>query len=250
MLYKFLKYKIMKRLGKKLKAIFMIASIVATITPSVMAQESDTAKTSSIDFTTNVDLYSRYIWRGAQIGTNASIQPTVKMICKNFTLGYWGAYQFDGALPETDLYASYTLPKGFGITVTDYFISAADGALGDYFEYDEKSTLHTIEGSLSFTGPEKFPISALLGYNFHGIDAYKGSMYGEISYPIKNVTLILGAGNEMYTGKTESDWGIVNAGIKVVKNIKITNDFTLPLTGQLMLNPYTNKLYYAIGFSF
>ena len=78
----------MKRLGKKLKAIFMVASIVATITPSVMAQESDSAKTSCIDFTTNVDLYSRYIWRGAQIGTNASIQPTVKMICKNFILNF------------------------------------------------------------------------------------------------------------------------------------------------------------------
>ena len=239
------------KLKTRIKATLLVAGIVLFASHFVKAQDVDTTKKSKVDFTANVDVYSRYIWRGAQIGTSPSIQPTMKMVVYDkLTLGYWGAYQFDGIYPESDLYVSYALPKGFGVTFTDYFISGNDLAIGDYFEFNDTVTLHTMEGSLTYTGPEKFPLSLLFGYNFYGTDAYVGSMYAEASYPIKNLTLIVGAGNEVYTGKTESDWGIVNVGAKIVKTIKITKDFSLPVTGQLMLNPNSKKLYYAIGISF
>jgi len=232
----------------KIKVVLVITSIIIGMT-NVYAQGIDSTK-SNIEFTPNVDIYSRFLWRGMQLSTSPSIQPTVKMVNSKLTLGYWGTYQFDGATPETDLYVSYSLPKGFGVTITDYFVSASDVTIGDYFDIDKATTFHVMEGALTYTGSEKFPISLLYGYNFYGTAAYKGSMYAEASYPIKNLTVILGAGNEIYTGKTESDWAIVNAGVKVVKTIKVTNDFSIPLTGQLMLNPYAQKLFYTIGFSF
>jgi len=238
----------MKKLRTNLKAIVIIASVIAMVRPVANAQ-SDTTKKSCVDFITNVDLYSRYLWRGAQYGNGPAIQPTLKMTCKNFTLGAWGSLQADGQFPETDLFVSYTLPKGFTLTVNDYFVSVAEPTTGNYFEYDENLTSHVLEGALAYTGPEKFPISVSVGYNFYAITGAKDAIYSEISYPIKNLTLYVGAGNKpFYAGK--EDFAVISTGVKITKSIEITDKFSLPVTGQIMINPNTKNIYYAVGFSF
>lgn len=234
----------MRKFSKKMCTVF---AMMGVLTISSASYSQDSTKTS-VDFVAGVDIYSRYIWRGAQIGSLPSIQPSLKMVCGNLTIGTWGAYQFDAVYPECDIYASYSLPAGFGISVTDYYISPSDANLFSYFDYSSDTTAHTFEGSLSFTGPEKFPISALFGYNFMGIDGYEGAMYGELSYPVKNFSFIVGAGNKVYSGK--DDFALVNVGAKVVKNIEITDKFTLPVTVQLMVNPETKKTMFAVGLTF
>ena len=244
-----------------MKAIIIIASVIAMVRPMANAQ-TDTTKKAQIEFTTNVDLYSRYLWRGMQNGNAPAIQPTLKLTYKNFSLGSWGSYQFDGILPETDLFATYTLPKGFAVTINDYFVSPSESSIGNYVDYDV-SGLHQIEGCLTYTGPEKLPLSVTLGYTFHGakfsdsVDAsgkqpaianMNESFYGELGYTVKNFTLILGGGNKYYAGK--KNFAVVNIGAKIVKNVEVTDKFTLPITGQIMFNPNTKHIYYTVGFSF
>jgi hypothetical protein len=251
----------MKKLRTNLKAIVIIASVIAMVRPIANAQDS-TKK--SVDFTTNVDLYSRYLWRGMQNGNAPAIQPTIKMTYKNFSFGAWGSVQASDlsnvSLPETDLFATYTLPKGFSITVNDYFVSADEANLGNYFEYDQKSvnSLHQIEGVLAFAGLEKFPLSASVGYTFYGQKwtatapaNMNGSIYAELDYQVKNLTIIAAGGNKYYTTSTvKEDFVPVNIGVKVVQKTVITDKFTLPITGQIMINPNTKHIYYTVGFSF
>ena len=252
----------MKKLGLKMKAIVIVASVILMVRPLANAQ-TDSTKKSSIDFTTNVDIYSRYLWRGMQNGNSPAIQPTIKLTYKNFSFGAWGSVQASDAantsLPETDLFASYTLPLGFSITFNDYFVSADEAHLGNYLEYNpDKGSYHQIEGCIGYTGPTKFPISVLVGYTFHGAEwsstssaNMNKSIYAELSYPIKNLTLIVGGGNKYYTTtKAKEDFTAVNVGAKIVKSLVITDKFTLPITGQIMLNPNTKCMYYTVGFSF
>lgn len=246
----------MKKLGLKMKAIGIIASVILMVRPLANAQ-TDSTKKSTIDFTTGVDLYSRYLWRGAQIGTAPAIQPTIKATFKNLTIGAWGSAQFDGTFPETDLFVTYVLPLGLSITVNDYFISPTDGTLGDFSEYDpDRGSYHQIEGCLGYTGPEKFPISALIGYTFYGAEWSKTattnmntSLYAELSYPVKKITFILGAGNKYYTYSDKEDFSLINVGAKVVKTIEVTDKFSLPVIGQLMYNPTTKCMLYTVGIS-
>jgi hypothetical protein len=44
--------------------------------------------------------------------------------------------------------------------------------------------------------------------------------------------------------------GVVNLGVTFSKTIKISDSFELPLTGSLITNPLTNKIYYVVGISF
>jgi hypothetical protein len=240
-----------------MRAIVIIASVILMVRPLANAQ-TDTTKKSIVDFTTNVDIYSRYLWRGFQNGNAPAFQPTFKMTIKNFSIGAWGSLQFSDvpgrSVPETDLFASYTLPKGFSITVNDYFISADEQSLGDFSDYSDKG-LHQIEGYLTWAGPEKFPLSINFGYSFMGakysaasVGNMNGSFFTELDYAIKNLTIVVAGGNKYYTQKDA--YNLVNVGFKIVKNAVITDKFTLPITGQLMYNPNTKHIYYTVGFSF
>jgi len=242
---------------KAFKKLVVIGSVTSALCLGVIPSFAQDSTKTELDFVASVDLYSRYLWRGAQTGTSPSIQPTAKMVYGNFTLGYWGAYQFDGSYPEVDLYASYTLPKGFGVTVTDYFISASDASLSDYLEYNkDRGSAHVLEGVLTYAGPSKFPLSATVGYSFYGVEwndstnvaCLPGSLYGELGYTIKNFTLIVGGGNKYYAGK--KDFAVVNVGAKIVRNIEITDKFTLPVTALIMINPNSKKSMLAVGFTF
>jgi hypothetical protein len=243
-----------------MKAIAIIASVILMVRPLANAQ-TDTTKKSIVDFTTGVDIYSRYLWRGFQNGNAPAFQPTFKMTIKNFQLGAWGSVQASdlggvSSVPETDLFATYTLPKGFSITFNDYFVSPNEFSVGNYSDYS-KNSYHQIEGYLTWAGPEKFPLTINVGYSFYGasfdttaaaIGNMKGSIFTELDYAIKNLTIVVAGGNKYYTQK--EDYNLVNVGFKIVKNVVITDKFTLPITGQLMYNPNTKQMHYAVGFSF
>lgn len=245
------------RILQKTKAMIVVAGALLLTGFEVAAQ--DTTK-SVVDFSVGADLYSRYLWRGFQNGHAPAIQPTLKATYKNLSVGAWGSVQFSdlpgGSLPETDLFATYTLPKGFSITVNDYFISADEYTFGKFSDYS-KTGLHQLEGYLSWAGTKKLPLTLSVGYSFYGAKYstsakanMAGSFYTELDYAIKNLTVVVAGGDKYYTQTIKDDYSIVNVGFKIVKNVVITDKFTLPITGQIMYNPNSTHLYYTVGFSF
>lgn len=226
----------------------LITTGVAILASSLLFQVSAQEDSSKFEISTNVDIYSRYVWRGAQIGNAPTIQPMASITYKGLTLGSWNAYQLDGAFPEFDLYATVALPAGFSLTATDYFVSAADGALSDYFDYDTATSAHVIEGSLKYEC-SKLPITALVGYNITGLGTYKNAAYAELQYAFDNgISLMLGAGNEVYSSNNE--FKVVNVGVTFKREIEVTSSLSVPLTVQLVLNPDTKKTFATVGFSF
>ncbi len=187
-----------------------------------------------------VDLMSRYVWRGTDFGGSPSIQPSIELSTGGFVLGAWGAYttNLPGA-QEADLYTGYSFGDIFGLTLTDYYFPMDDMS-DDYFDYDANHSLE-ISGTLTL---DKF--SLLAGKFFAGADDQ--SLYFEAGYDFGPVNAFIGAGDEVYT--TDGDFDLVNIGIGTSKEIKLTDYFSLPMSGSLILNPDSKSLFMVVGISF
>jgi hypothetical protein len=48
---------------------------------------------------------------------------------------------------------------------------------------------------------------------------------------------------------SDAEIAVCNLGIGTSKTIKITDSFSIPVTGQVVLNPEKEQLYMVVGFS-
>ncbi len=230
----------MKRITSFL--VLLIANIMLlTTTIQVKAQEEE--KSSPIDI--GVDLMSRYVWRGTDYGSSPSIQPYLELGLGGFALGVWGAYTTNlPGVQELDLYATYTFSDVVTIGITDYF--SPDEIFGyDYYEYRVDSSAHVFEGMASFNGLENLPLTFMVGHNF--ANDSQNSTYLELGYSFSILDIFLGTGNGIYT--TDGKFNVVNLGITVSKDIKITEKFSLPISASFITNPQAKKIHFVFGIS-
>lgn len=186
-------------------------------------------------WTTGVDLYSSYVWRGTKFGSGPAMQPTVKFSGGGFTIGGWGNYCFSTSeATEADLFASYAVSLGesssLTFNVTDYYFP---GESSPYFT----GTSHFFEpmvnlalGKLTLTG----------AYMFNADDTYL-----EAAYAAGPVTLFAAAGDGQYT--KDAKFNFCNVGIKTGTAIKINDNFSIPVSGALILNPSTEQFNIVVG---
>ena len=267
--------------------IIHIVMIVTVIVGSInLGFAQDSSQVSSIvNLDLGADIVSRYVWRGTQLGgASTNIQTYIEMGIGNFVIGTWGAYSLGGDNPfqEFDLYATYNLfDDKVSITVTDYFFPDESSDY-KYFDYADNKTGHIIEVSVIFNGTDKIPFSAFIAVNLYGADASRisdnpaslnsldgiqNSTYLELGYETSLNSVVKfeafvgfnltdprsadlsGSGYVGETGFYGNDIGVVNLGITVSKDIKISEDFSLPMMTSVITNPQAQKVYLVFGFS-
>jgi hypothetical protein len=212
----------------KRKFVLLVFTLTLILTFNANAQEKS-------PWTTGVDLYSSYVWRGTKFGSGPALQPTVKYGKGGFTIGGWGSYCFStNEATEADLFATYaiSLGKSSSLTLgaTDYYFPAATSP---YFT----GTSHYFEPTLSL-GLGKLTLTG--AYMFNADDTYL-----EAGYAAGPVTLFAGIGDGQYTKDTK--FNLCNLGIKTGTAIKINDTFSIPLTGSLILNPSTEQFHIVVG---
>lgn len=205
-------------------------------------------------FDAGADIVSSYVWRGLpQEATKGvpNIQPYVSFSAGSFSFGFWGSGSFVGNVKEVDIYASYAINDLFSVTLTDYNWNFTQR----YFAYGS-GTDHVFEASLAYAGLESLPLSASLNTMFYGADkktngdqAY--STYLELGYPISESANVF-AGASLLESVTygTSGFGVTNLGIKVTKELSITDSFSLPIYGIAGFNPSSNNAFLVAGMSF
>ena len=189
---------------------------------------------------TGVDLYSSYVWRGVQY-CGPSIQPYVDYTKGGFSIGAWGSAGFDGYM-EMDLYATYGFDFGLSLGLTDYYYPGTE-----YFDFSDTTGAHGVEVNLGY---EIGGFSLAGNYMLNaagGAGTIGGDTYVELGYSFKNVDVFVGAGDGWHT--PDNKFGIVNVGIGTSKEIKITDSFSLPLSGSVILNPTTEQFFIVVGIS-
>lgn len=211
------------------KTITLMAFVIMTICSlNIKAQESTS-------WTTGVDLYSSYVWRGAKFGSGPAMQPTLKYTNGGFSIGAWGSYCFStNEATEADLFASYGVSLGekssLTLAVTDYYFPTAE-----YFDGDS----HYFEPMITI-GLGKFSLAGAYMTNAEDV-------YFEAGLAAGPVTLFAGAGDGQYTKDT--NFNLCNVGLKTSKSLKISDSFSIPVSGSVILNPSTEQFHIVVGIS-
>ena len=225
---------------KKLSTIFLVLALcLPVIINTSNAQEEE----SSSPFSLGADIVSNYVWRGTKFGSGPNIQPYVEFGVAGLTVGSWGSFAFNTtSVVENDFYLSYDFEFGLSLGVTDYYYQ------GPLFDYSDSTGSHAIElnGSYEIGG-----LSLSANYILNeagGAGTAGGDMYFEAMYSFDNFDIFVGAGDGWHT--TTGNFEVVNVGISTSKEIKITDKFSLPVFGSVIVNPQAEIAYVVIGFSF
>ena len=201
-----------------------------------------TQKVEAQDF--GADVASSYVWRGTQFGNGPHVQPWMSLGYGNLELGAWGSVPLtagDGGT-ELDLYVSYDLGP-LALTVTNYTFPNTSPASGGAYVDGEglfEGDYLEVSGSGSVG-----PIDLTVGY-FTELEA----LYIEAGFSIGVVDVAIG-----YAGEDDSNWyvseaGLCNISVGGSKEVKITDDYSLPLFGSLVYNPDAESAFLVFGMSF
>jgi hypothetical protein len=201
-----------------------------------------TQKVEAQDF--GADVASSYVWRGTQFGNGPHVQPWMSLGYGNLELGAWGSVPLtagDGGT-ELDLYVSYDLGP-LALTVTNYtFPNTSPASKGAYVDGEGlfEGDYLEVSGSGSVG-----PIDLTVGY-FTELEA----LYIEAGFSIGVVDVAIG-----YAGEDDSNWyvseaGLCNISVGGSKEVKITDDYSLPLFGSLVYNPEAESAFLVFGMSF
>jgi hypothetical protein len=222
----------------KMKVMALGAILMGMSFGTIKAQDS-------LSFTAGVDLYSKYFWRGLSFGSGPQFQPGVSLKYGGLTIGYWGSYDLNGAgYTEADLYATYATSFGLTGTFTDYSTGS------NYFNSNPDTMKdHAFEIALAYS-ISGFTITGAYVLNKAELPGtVGGDTYVELAYSfLGSSSLAVGAGNGWYT--TDTKFGLCNVMFKTVKTAKVTDSFSLPVTGIVMLNPSTKTISVGAGLTF
>lgn len=224
------------------------------------------AALSQPEVSLGADFVSRYVWRGLDFGQSAAAQPFIELSADAFTVGTWGSFALtDAGANELDLYASYSFGP-LTVGVTDYYFPGASPVPGgdadggsDLFNFDDGDGAHVIEPFVSYEG-DAVPVSLTLATNVYNDDDYSTYLEAGYGFAVGGVDLGLAVGavfaldsadgvegSDYYL--TSNDAAITNLMLSASKEIPITSQFALPVFGQYVVNPETERAFLVFGVS-
>ena len=202
-----------------------------------------------------LDLQTKYVWRGMEMMTvNSSpvLFSTVNFTWEGIYLYAMGGYALNGCYAEVDFGISYTW-NGFTIGVNDYYYPTLDINRDNYFKGE--NTGHWLEANLTYA-PVQVPVWITASNFFYGADKYldeKGnekqaySSYVELGtyYDFldnNRVSFAVGAAlNKSCYNGYEKNFSICNIEGKYTYNVKVRDDWALPLSVSYIYNPVFDK---------
>lgn len=242
----------------KTLAVFLVCTLICQ---KITAQEDLRTVTNEIEvqkaviykpFDFNLQVKNMHLWKGLRVTDAPMTAADIHYISKNgkFKAGVWGGAGFTGDYTEFDYYVSYQ-HKGFSISVWD-INNFSDFPDAEIFNYDKTETSHFLDVTASYTFvkiPLKFSWSTLV----QGRDLYVAndaevknafSNYIELSYTIleqEDWSLGAYAGGAFSFLNEAHFYGdkpnFTNVGFIYNKNVKVLNEFRLPVSATAMWNP-------------
>lgn len=208
-----------------------------------------------VETSVGVDLVSGYIWRGQELG-QAGIQPGIAIEWKGWSLSGWGSVGLNGTdTKEFDLNLGYKT-GGFSVSVTDYWFTAPQGSR-DYFHYKAGQTAHVMEAQIGYD----FGVAALNwytnfagndGYNQQGERAYSSYLSATVPFQLGGLNWAAGIGGTPWATTFYATDGIAvtEVSIGASKDIKVKDDYSLPLYARAIWNPSTEGAWLVAGVHF
>jgi hypothetical protein len=257
------------------KAVIIFALMLSGSMAFAQEKASDTAKVEK-KWDINLDIASRYIWRGQSWGGN---YPVVQLygnynVSDKFSVGFWTTHNFkkeyydvNGAskgYQELDLILNYAVTDYLTVSLQDYYWPSTDkqeGVSNNFFNFGNNGS-QSIDLQFLFDFSEKgVPIWVTLSTLIAGNDfRYKDendvegkhsfTTYMEVGYNLEaplglNIAPVVGAvlNNDAgyYAYGDHDKPSFVNLGCKVSKDIKLSESVTMPIWLNYTYNAASNK---------
>ena len=216
-------------------AVSLLTGLISATT--AFGQEDQAGSKLSI----GTDFYSNYIWRGTRYGSGPAIQPQVQLETGGLTAGIWGSFDFNG-YSEADPYIYYSLPFGLSIGFTDYYYPGLS-----LFDVSASNGSHAYELNGGYSiGKLSLAANYILN-EAGGAGSSGGDVYFQAGYSFSMIDVFLGAGNGWHT--SDGGFNVCNIGMGFSREIEITESFSIPVSGQVVVNPDREQLFLVVGFS-
>lgn len=251
----------MLTLTKSLSLLFVIGVIIGLSAIDTSAQEQERIKVKERDtvaVTTTFTFRSRWIYRGIDLGSSPQIQPRITLAYGGFNIGIWGssslalatdANEPGAAYRETNVFMQYTFDVGKS-SLTAYMQNHYNprDPLGDF----SSDGSHFLQAQLMWRGSDDLPIDLLGGWVFYRDP--DESLYLEAGYSFRVSgmdmrTFVSGTPDKSGFNGTRKA-GITQVGFTITKTLPITDTFQLPVSAQIIVNPYQNTTYGALLITF
>lgn len=250
---------------------------------SLFAQEEvlkqdTTAVKKAAKLELNLDLVSRYIWRGQSWGGDyIAVQPTINYsVSKKFVVGFWATtnfkndYFYDDGLTaykgyqEIDFNVSYQINSFLTFQIWDYYwpsVARVEGVNNGFFNYSSDGT-KTVDATLLFDFsdydlPLNLTLSTLVAgndyrYNDQGENPKQNyTTYFEVGYCLeewfKKITFDTAVGAvfnnqaEYYTSGDYDKPSLVNLSIKATREFKLKEHLKMPISLNYIHNAATKN---------
>jgi hypothetical protein len=223
--------------------------------------ENEAAKegteTKKLDFSLTAEIVSRYVWRGQAYDLNPNIQPYFLLGYGNFSFDVWSTYSLFSGFSEIDLSLSYQAGP-VTVSVMDYFyFDELQMENVNFFRNkpsDTASSSHSMEASILIENLFKTPLSFTVSTFFYGDDKdihgkNQYSTYLEMAYNTswENYDLSFFVGGAVNKGYYSEKAAFTNVGFSALRNITITENFDIGLSGSLIVNPYNGNAFFVLG---
>lgn len=234
---------------KKVLRLYVLTALLLMGAASTEAQEK-------VETTISSDFVNEYIWRGQKLG-DVAVQPTLGVSYKGLSLTAWGSYGLTNPddTKEFDLTLGYTI-GGLNIGITDYWFSTGLDPEGRYFKYDAHGTNHVFEANIGY---DFGPVALQWYTNFAGNDgtnkdgkrAYSSYVEATIPFSLASIdwTATAGAVPFATTSYGTNGFAITNLSLRATKDIRVSDSFSIPIFGQVVANPCSQKAYLVLGFT-
>jgi len=214
---------------------------------SAFAQSSDSTETkSNFVVDAGIDILNNFIWRGVPLDQGPNLQPTLIVGYKNLKVSFLGSYSLKYNFNNIMTLLTYDIPTSFG-TITPsaihYYYPYDPVKLSDYKRHDG-SFSHTTEAGIQYTGA-KIPLRVYTSINVANDPDH--STYFESGYKFE----FQGLGFEPFVGAVFNEspaWhaatkaGLLNVGFNTTKKIKVSEKYSLPITGTLSYHTQLDML--------
>ncbi len=208
-----------------------------------------------------VDITSRFIYRGLDLGSSPQVQPSIAFGYGDFSFVLWGSHPLaltpDGdGYKEVKFWMNYTIDAGSFIIrpqIENHF-----NANADVFDFDEDTTAHVFQASVALAGKGDVAPDLLLGYAFWGATGFEPTLYVEtgLNFSVGDTGL-----RAFLSGQYSEPGGFVDLdydgdfvlnglGLRASRDLRISSDISVPMGVLFALNPKTERAFMAFSISF
>lgn len=211
---------------------------------------------SQISFSeAEVMIQSRHIWRGTKLGDAPAIEPSITFAGSHFGFNIWAAKTTNKSYSEIDLIPYWQFGE-LTFSVLDYY-NPSVGEKNQFLNFKDGECRHSLEITLDNYSGEKSRIKWMFGMFVAG-DKNEAtgnpfySTYIELKYPFA----VLGIDAEPFAGLTPFNgfyaekFAVINSGVALCKEFKLSSRLSIPLILTYTYNPYEDKHFLTFGTGF